>query len=235
MVDRRELLNDRQEALVMAMDGRISSVWTSLPGIVQSVDYDKRTCSIQPSIQGRQQLKDGSYQFVNLPMLVDCPIILPSVGGFTISLPVKADDEVLVLFASRCIDSWYQNGGVGIPMEFRMHDLSDGFALVGIRSVPNSTPLDEENLSIQSDDAETYIQLTPGGDVKVKATNVEVEAASNVTIKATSVIIDSPAVSTTGNLTVGGNLVTTGEVTIGSIPFSTHKHSTSSNPSGAPI
>lgn len=181
-MDRRELLNDEQEAFRMAMDGRLSSLWTAIPGIVQKVDYDKRTCEVQPSIQGQIQKPDSSYEYVNLPVLVDVPIIMPSAGGFTLSLPIKPNDEVLVVFASRCIDSWWQSGNIGQPMELRMHDLSDGFALPGPRSVPKSTPLHAENVRLTSDDNETYIEITPSSEINVKCLKFKVEAAETADI-----------------------------------------------------
>jgi hypothetical protein len=224
-MDRRELLNDEQEALRMAMDGRLSSVWTAMPGIVKKVDLDKRTCEVQPAIQGRVQSADGSYKFVNLPLLVDVPIVMPSAGGFTLSLPIKAEDEVLVVFSSRCIDSWWQSGGVGVPMEQRMHDLSDGFAIPGPRSVATSTPLHETNAQLTSDDGSTFIELSPAGEVKVKALIFNVEA---------------PAMNVTGNIVVTGNITAanvtgTSGVTSGTQAFNTHRHSTSTNPSGVPV
>ncbi len=122
MADRRELLNDEQEALRMAMDGRLSSLWVSIPGIVTKVDFDKMTLEVQPAIQGIVEDQYGNFKNVNLPVLVDVPIVFPSAGGFTLTLPIKTGDEVIVLFASRCIDSWWQSGGIGVPMEQRMHD-----------------------------------------------------------------------------------------------------------------
>lgn len=213
-MDRRELLNDEQEALRLAMDGRISSLWSAIPGIVQSVDLAKRTCSVQPAIQGRIQSPDGSFQFVNLPVLVDVPIVMPSAGGFTLSLPITAGNEVLVVFASRCIDSWWQSGGVGVPMELRMHDLSDGFAIPGPKSVPNATALHATNARFSKDDGTAYVEITPSGAVNVKASTAEVDAA---------------------NITLKGNVVVTGTLTIAGISFATHKHSTSTNPSGVPV
>lgn len=217
MASRTEILNDEQEALRLAMDGRLSSVWTALPGIIQKVDYEKRTCEVQPSIQGRTQNSDGSYQFVNLPLLVDVPIVMPSAGGFTLSLPIKADDEVLVVFASRCIDSWWQSGGVGIPMEHRMHDLSDGFAIPGPRSQAKTTPLHATNARLTSDDGATYVELTPT-TIKMKA--VTITAEGNLVV--------------TGNVTAVNVSGTTG-VSSGGQAFNTHRHSTSTNPSGVPV
>jgi len=225
-LDRRELLNDGQEALRLAMEGRLSSVWTALVGLVQSVDYTKRTCTVQPSIQGRVQLPSGQYQYVNLPVLVDVPIVFPSAGGFTLSLPLAAGDEVLVVFASRCIDSWWQSGGIGLPMESRMHDLSDGFAIPGPRSLATTTPLSATNAQLTSDDGETYIELTPSGNVNVKATIFNVEA--------TTINMEATDLNFEGNLTVDGNIVAD-ELTVGAVPFSTHRHSTATNPSGPPV
>ena len=51
-MDRAQLLNDPEEALRLALDGRQSTIWTSIPGIVTEVDLVKMTCSVQPSIQG---------------------------------------------------------------------------------------------------------------------------------------------------------------------------------------
>jgi hypothetical protein len=218
-MDRRELMNDEQEALRMAMDGRISSLWTATPGIITAIDLTKRTCSVQPSIKGRVQNSDGSYEFVNLPLLVDVPIVFPSAGGFTLSLPIAVNNEVLVVFASRCIDAWWSNGGVGIPMEQRMHDLSDGFAIPGPRSIPNATALHASNARLMKDDGTAYVEVTPGGAVNMKAT--------------TTVSIDAPTITLTGNV-----IVPVGKtLTVQGLDFSTHKHlgvTTGAGTSGVP-
>lgn len=229
MASRTEILNDEQEALRLATDGRLSSVWTALPGIIQKVDYAKRTCEVQLSIQGRTQNADGSYQFVNLPLLVDVPIVMPSAGGFTLSLPIKANDEVLVVFASRCIDSWWQSGGVGVPMEQRMHDLSDGFAIPGPKSVPNATPLHETKAQLTNDTGTTYLEIGTDGKIALTAP--------------TEIDITAPLVKVTGNLTVTGNVLAvnvTGStgVTSGTQAFNTHRHngvSTGVGTSGTPV
>ena len=102
-----------------------------MPGIVQSVDLATMTCSVQPAIQGTIELEDGSLQTTNYPLLIHVPIIFPRAGNFIITLPLAAGDEVLVSWACRCIDAWWQSGGIQRPMEARMHDLSDGFAIPG--------------------------------------------------------------------------------------------------------
>ena len=125
------------EALRAALDGRQAEMWTALPGIVQSFDPAAMTVSVQPAVAGRISDEAGKAASVDLPILPDVPVVFPGGGGFALTFPVAAGDECLVVFASRCIDAWWQSGGVGEPMEPRMHDLSDGFALVGVRSQPH--------------------------------------------------------------------------------------------------
>src|SRR5208283_486773 len=73
---------------------------------------------------------------VQIPLLVDVPVVMPRAGGFEITLPVTAGDECLVIFADLCIDAWWQNGGVQARMDKRRHDFSDGFAILGPWSQP---------------------------------------------------------------------------------------------------
>lgn len=245
-MDRRELLNDEQEALRMAMEGQLSSLWTAMPAIVQKVDYTKRTCEVQPTIQGRVQDSNGEFQFVNLPLLVDVPIVMPSAGGFTLSLPIKSGDEVLIIFASRCIDSWWQSGGVGQPMELRMHDLSDGFAIPGPRSLPTSTPLHSTNARLTKDDGSVYVELTEN--------KVNIKAPTEIKVEAPLVTVQSADIQLKGNTTVTGNLTVSGTTTANSVTaptvvgstsvtsggknFNTHVHSgvqTGINNTGAPV
>lgn len=218
MADRRELLNDEQEAFRLAMDGRLSSVWTAMPGIVSKVDLAKMTCEVQPSIQGRIQNPDNTFQMVNLPLLVDCPIVFPGAGGFILTLPIAAGDEVLVVFGSRCIDSWWQSGGVGVPMEFRMHDLSDGFAIPGPRSQPNVvSAISSSNAQLRNEAGDIFLEISSAG-VKIKAATTTIEGNLNVTGDVTAV-----------------NVTGTTQVTVGVIPLGTHRHSTATNPSGPPV
>lgn len=136
--DPRQYLNDNEEAARLAQDGHQSRIWTAMPAVIQSVDLSKMTCVCQIALQGRFEDNQGNVNFVNISLLHDVPIVFPAAGGFCVTFPMAAGDEVLVVFASRCIDSWWQNGGYqNKPMEFRMHDLSDGFAIPGPKSQPN--------------------------------------------------------------------------------------------------
>lgn len=169
MADRSQLLNDAEQAMRLVLDGRQSTMWTAMPGIVTAVDLAKMTCSVQPVIQGIVEEENGATQNVNLPLLVDVPIVFPSAGGFTITMPVAANDEVLVVFASRCIDAWWQSGGVNRPMEARMHDLSDGFAIPGPKSQPNVlSSISTTDLQIRNNAGSVYLSIGADGKIGFK-------------------------------------------------------------------
>lgn len=161
-MNRRERLNDPTVALQDAIRGAMASAWTALPGIVQSFDPVAMTCVVQPAIKARRTQSSGAVVTAALPLLVDCPVFFPSGGNCTLTFPVKSGDECLVVFASRCIDSWWQSGGIQEQAELRMHDLSDGFVFVGVRSQPRRIANVSANATqLRSDDGSTFVELDP--------------------------------------------------------------------------
>lgn len=204
MADRRESMNDPEEAQRLVLDGRQVSIWTAIPGIIQSVDFEAMTCEVQPTIQGVIFDENSNQTFVNLPLLVDVPLVFPSAGGFILTFPIAAGDEVLVVFASRCIDAWWQSGGIQKPMEARMHDLSDGFAIPGPRSQPNVVPgISETDVQLRNQDGTTYVGITDDGKIE---------------------LVSPVKIAVTGDLTVSGTIVAAGEITSGDIPLTAHLH-----------
>lgn len=198
MDNRAQLLNDPEEALRIALDGRLSSVWTAGPGIVTAVDLATMTLSVQPAIKGTITDENNIEQSVNLPLLIHVPIVFPSAGGFSMTFPVKVNDEVLIVWACRCIDAWWQSGGVQRPIEARLHDLSDGFAIPGIKSIPKVIPnISATGAQLRNDAGTTYVEIAADGKIKLV----------------------SPA-----GIAITGNVIVTGEVTANGIPLSTHKH-----------
>lgn len=89
-----------------------NQIRVALPGIVQSFDPDAVTAVVQPSIRSVETDNDGNRVTQNYPLLVDVPVVFPRGGGCTLTFPVKAGDECLVIFADRCIDFWWQSGGI---------------------------------------------------------------------------------------------------------------------------
>lgn len=206
-MDRRERLDDAEEALRGAIAGALAGTWTALPGLVVSVDLDAQTLAVQPTIQGAVTSQEGATQYVNLPMLVDVPIVWPRAGGFALTFPISAGDEVLVVFADRCIDSWWQSGGIGAPAEPRMHDLSDGFAILAPTSQPRKlSGVSATNVQLRDDAGTTYVEITPDGVARVvAASRVDIEAPEINLTAATEINMTAPQINMTGNITTEGD------------------------------
>jgi len=211
MIDRREELDDPEEALRLAMEGHQAQMWTALPGIVASVNLEAQTLSVQPSIQGETLAADGSTSYVNLPLLVDVPICWPRGGGFALTFPIAIGDEVLVVFSSRCIDSWWQSGGVQKGAEFRMHDLSDGFAILAPTSQPKKlASVSADSVQLRDESGDNFVDIS-SGVISLKAT--------------TAINIDAPVINITGVVNQTGDYnQLAGVQNFNGINFATHKH-----------
>jgi len=89
------------------------------------------------------------------------------------------------LLSNRCIDAWWQLGGVQIQPEFRMHDLSDGFAFIGPRSLPRIiSNYSTTSMQIRSDDGVAIVDINP----VTHAINVTTTAAINITTTGTATV-----------------------------------------------
>lgn len=237
-MDRRERLGDLDTTLLAAMAGHQASVWTAMPGIIKDYDATKMTASVQPAIQAQVRNQDGSFSWVNIPLLVDCPVMFPNGGGYSLTFPIEAGDECLVVFASRCIDAWWQMGasnGPQVQSDLRMHDLSDGFVLPGPRSQPRklSPAPATDGIELRSDDRSSYlkiddagkltahlagdVEVVAGGAASVSATgNITASAGGNISATAAGdATVTAPTIHLTGNVTITGNLVVTGNGTVG--------------------
>lgn len=139
-----------------------NQIRVAMPGIIQSFDPDAVTAVVQPAIKSVETDNDGNRTTKDYPMLVDVPVVFPRGGGCTLTFPVKAGDECLVIFADRCIDFWWQSGGVQEPVDDRMHDLSDAFAIVGPQSQAKKiSGINTSAVELRSDDGETKLSLNP--------------------------------------------------------------------------
>jgi hypothetical protein len=209
-MDRRERFIDQEEPFRIAADALRASLWTAMPGIIESFDLVTQTATVQPAIQ-QTLLRENTTRA--LPVLADVPIYFPSGGGLTLTFPVQPGDECLLIFASRCIDAWWQSGGVQPAGEARTHSLSDAFAFVGARSRPRALgAFNDAAAQLRTDSGSGYIELKPGGKVRIVAPE-GVEITGNVTVLNSNVAVQSGNVS-----------VSSGNVTADGIGLKTHRH-----------
>ena len=153
----------------------------AIPGIIKAFDAAAQTVKVQPAI--REIIYDGvgTPNHVQLPELLDVPIIMPHAGDYAITLPITEGDECLVIYADMCIDGWWQSGGVQNQVEMRRHDLSDGFAILG-----------------------------PWSQVK-RLANYNANKLQLLNVRTgTGIEVDGQGIKVTGNVEITGNILTHG-------------------------
>lgn len=218
-------------------DDIMSNLRVALPGIIQSFDPDAVTCVVQPAVKGYESDDAGKKSSLSLPLLVDVPVIFPRGGGVTLTFPVKSGDECLLVFSDRCIDFWWQNGGVQESVDSRMHDLSDAFAIVGPQSQAQKiSGVSTSAAQLRTDDGGAFIELDPGSHAVNVTTSGKLTASAQGGTE-----INSPEIVLNGNVTINGNLSqgmgagggtatmlgpvnVTNDVSAGGISLQTHKH-----------
>jgi hypothetical protein len=132
--------NSAEELVAVQHEAHQTTVWTALPGIIESFDPIAMTVKVQPATKGTLRAADGTVKVLQIPTLPDVPVVFPRGGGFVMTFPIAKGDECLLVFSSRSIDDWWQQGGVQTPNDTRMHDINDGFAVMGAFSQPNVVP-----------------------------------------------------------------------------------------------
>jgi len=188
MTAKRELTDVLNDAIGEAL----SNLHTATIAKVMSVQ--EKTISVQPVIN---RVVDG--RSIQLPEFTKVPPLFMQGGGSYTAHPIAIGDYCLLVLTERCFDRWYSGSDFQDPAEFRMHDYSDGIAIVGINPIAGA-------LTIPS-----VIQQT--GD-----TNQD----GNYTRQGSLVQIGDMTI--TGNLHVDGEITCTGDVVAGGISLRNHTH-----------
>lgn len=128
-----------------------------IPGVIQQYDPKTNTASIQPAIREEIVNEDNTVQYINLPILVNVPIIFPSCSIGSIKMLLKQGDECLVLFSDLSIDNFWKYANVQNPIEVRRHDLSDGIAIPCVLSQPNTKQFNGTGMEITSGNSKIEI------------------------------------------------------------------------------
>lgn len=194
MLTLSERTHDNIEQIFKMQDALGFDLRVAAPGIIQSVDFMRQTCTVQLAI--RERLNDnGNLSWDEIPLLLDVPFFIYSGGGYCVTLPISPGDDCLVVFGDNCIDAWWQNGGVQNQVERRRHDLSDGFAIVGFRSQPQVVPgYSPSTAQIRNKAGDTYVEIS-GDTINIKAAGgVNIDSGSSVSVSsANNMKIDSGA------------------------------------------
>lgn len=169
-------------------------------GKVVSFDADAQTCVVQPVTQETvllpppatpQNPSPGVTQ--NIPTAVsispiqDVPIFMMRVPGWSMTLPITAGTECLLIHPDNCIDGWWQSGQISPQLDRRRHDLSDAIAFFGPWSQPNKLAnYSTTSMQLRSDDQTVVVDLAVG-QITITAPTVAVNATKVVNVTAPAV------------------------------------------------
>jgi hypothetical protein len=160
--DPTERFLDWDEATRQDQDDHQSRIWTAMPVIINEHVPGKNTVKAQPSVQIANLQSDGTIKWRSIPSVGDMPLLHLGGGGAVITNPVKQGDEGLVIYASRSIDNWWQNGGVQPQFDNREHSLNDGFVIPGFRSQAKKLAnVSMTTWQLRTEDGKTYLDFDP--------------------------------------------------------------------------
>lgn len=108
-----------------AMKQALSNVHTAT--IAKITKVNAKTIDCQPVIN---RVVNGAS--IELPEFIEVPPLFMQGGGSYTAHPIAKGDYCLLVITERCFDRWYHGQDNISPLEFRMHDYSDGIAIVGV-------------------------------------------------------------------------------------------------------
>ena len=193
MTAKRELTDVLNDAIGEAL----SNLHTATIAKVTAVQ--EKTISVRPVTN-----RVVDERSIELPEFTKVPPLFMQGGGSYTAHPIAVGDYCLLVLTERCFDRWYSGSDFQDPAEFRMHDYSDGIAIVGIN--PQAGALTIPSVIQHTGDTNQDGDYTHQGDRT---------QTGNQTI--------------IGDLHVDGNITCTGKLTaatatIGGIDFGTHTH-----------
>jgi hypothetical protein len=111
------------------VDAASEQIRVSVPGVFLSVSNDLKSGTVQPTVARQNASAD--------PAVPDVPILFPRWRGGSITWPVQAGDQCLIVFSDRSLDEWEARGGSAsvTASDPRTHDITDAVAIpIGINA-----------------------------------------------------------------------------------------------------
>jgi len=184
-----------------------------------------KTISVQPVIN---RVVDGKS--ITLPQFTKVPPLFMQGGGSYTAHPIAVGDYCLLVLTERCFDRWYSGSDFQDPAEFRMHDYSDGIAIVGIN--PTAGALTIPSVIQQTGDANADGDHTHQGDRTQTGNQTiigDLHVDGNVTVTGNITCLGTIAAGNYtglagGAMTASVSIETTADVVASGISLSTHTH-----------
>lgn len=185
----------------------------SIPAIaIEDIDVDTQTVTVQIAIREKSRTPTGP-EWTELAPVILVPVIIPRAGNRSITLPVKKDNEGLLIFCDTCFDLWFVRSGVQNTLGDHRHEHWDCGFLPGLTSQPNKLAnYSADSLQIRTDDGSQIIDIADD-QVTVTATKLVVNTTGDIDLTAQ------------GNVNITGAQVNIGNATkIDNKTFLSHVH-----------
>lgn len=151
---------------------------SAMPGNVVSYSARTKRAIIQPSIRTMFTETPGTPRrpAEAKPPIVDVPVCHPSAGGYIVHLPLRSGDPVMLIFSQRGLDAFKQSFGISDPSRGCYFSMRDAVAFPGFGGL-EFTPASSTGLSLQTEDGNTSLVLTPGR-VVINAADIRMVGSS---------------------------------------------------------
>ena len=220
MNEKRQLIDILNSAIGEALSNLHTFTIAKVTGV------QEKAISVQPVIN---RVVEGKS--IPLPEFTKVPPLFMQGGGSYTAHPIAVGDYCLLILTERCFDRWYSGSDFQNPAEFRMHDYSDGIAIVGINPLDGAITIPEViqhtgdtnqdgNYTHQGDRTQTGNQ-TIIGDLHVDG---NVTVTGNITCQGTIAAGNYTGLAG-GAMTASVNIETTSDVVASGISLNNHVHS----------
>ncbi len=164
--------------------------------IAKVVTVDEKTIDVQPVIN-----RTVGGESIELPVFSKVPPVFLQGGDSYSAHPITTGDYCLLIITERCFDRWYAGQDNRRPAEYRMHDYSDGLAIVGVNPLAAAITIPQV--------------ITHIGDTYAEGDYTQIGNYTHTGNRdQTGDYTQEGDFTRTGNVTNTGNYVITGNVTI---------------------
>ena len=219
MTAKRELTDVLNDAIGEAL----SNLHTATIAKVTAVQ--EKTISVQPVIN---RVIDG--RSIQLPEFTKVPPVFMQGGGSYTAHPIAVGDYCLLVLTERCFDRWYGGADFQSPAEFRVHDYSDGLAIVGVNPLASAitipSVIQQTGDTNQDGDYTHQGDRTQTGDQTIIG-NLHVDGnvtvTGNITCQGTIAAGNYTGLAG-GAMTASVSIETTADVVASGISLNSHTH-----------
>lgn len=192
-----------ESAVKALFDYQMRNVFTAIPAKVMQVeDAGEQRVAVKPLINNVFPDWEDSIEF---PTILSVQLMFPSSSTSAITFPINAGDTVLLVFAQSCMDVFKSGDGTTQPpSDYRRFDKRDAIAIPGL--FPFGMAINQQSKRT----------LTHSTDDVVMAHNLGTEAECEIRLKPTGKVeINGSQIDISSSTKIGGNLINTGNVTVG--------------------